>query len=325
MDREDPALPLTVQADLLSVSRASLYYRPRAPRPETVALYHRIDEIYTATPFYGSRRMTAVLRQEGYSVNRKRVQHAMQALGLRGLAPGPATSTPHPAHRIYPYLLRGVTAAPPNHVWGIDITYMRLRGAWMYLVAVLDGFSRYVVSWELSESLALPFVQAAAQQALAQATPAIWNHDQGRHFTSPDYTGLLERAGVRISMDGRGRALDNVFTERFWRSLQYEEVYLHEYRSPREARQGVARSMLSTTPSTRIRPWGIGRRRPSMRGRARRLRGNGRAEGANGLSRLSPLSPTGSPSLPDPPILSQRTAAAALTLPIQRGGPVGRR
>ncbi len=243
MDREDPALPLTVQADLLSVSRASLYYRPRAPRPETVALYHRIDEIYTATPFYGSRRMTAVLRQEGYSVNRKRVQHAMQAMGLRGLAPGPATSTPHPAHRIYPYLLRGVTAAPPNHVWGIDITYMRLRGAWMYLVAVLDWFSRYVVSWELSESLALPFGQAAAQQALAQATPAIWNHDQGRHFTSPDYTGLLERAGVRISLDGRGRALDNVFTERFWRSLKYEEVYLHEYRSPREARQGVARYM----------------------------------------------------------------------------------
>ena len=138
-------------------------------------------------------------------------------------------------------MLRGVAAAHPHHVWGTDITYLRLRGSWRYLVAVLDWFSRYVVSWELSESLALPFVLTAARQALAQATPVVWNQDPGSHFTSPDYLGLLETAGVRISMDGRGRALDNVFTERFWRSLKYEEVYLNEYRSPREARQGVAR------------------------------------------------------------------------------------
>ena len=243
VDRTAPALPLTVQADLLSVSRASLYYRPRPAQPATVALQHRIDEIYTAAPFYGSRRLTAVLRQEGFPVNRKRVQTAMRVMGLQGLAPGPGTSTPHPTHPISPYLLRGVAAAHPNHVWGIDITYIRLRGSWMYLVAVLDWFSRYVVSWELSERLALPFVLAAARQALAQATPVLWNQDQGSHFTSPAYLALLEDAGVRISMDGRGRALDNVFTERFWRSLKYEEVYLNEYRSPREARQGVARYM----------------------------------------------------------------------------------
>ena len=241
MDRDDRTLPLTVQADLLSLSRASLYYRPRPPQPETVALYHRIDEIYTATPFYGSRRMTAQLRREGHGVNRKRVQHAMRAMGLQGLAPGPATSRPHPAHTIYPYLLRGVTAAYPNHVWGIDITYVRLRGAWLYLVAILDWFSRYVVSWELSETLTLPFVLTAAQRALAQATPVIWNHDQGSHFTSPQYTAILEAAEVQISMDGRGRALDNIFTERLWRSVKYEEVYLNEYRSPRDARQGLTR------------------------------------------------------------------------------------
>jgi putative transposase len=244
VDRDDRTVPLTVQADLLGLSRASLYYRPRSPRPDTVALYHRIDELYTATPFYGSRRMTAVLRQEGWSVNRKRVQHAMRAMGLRGLAPGPDTSRPHPAHRIYPYLLRGVTAAYPNHVWGIDITYIRLRGTWLYLVAVLDWFSRYVVSWELSESLSLPFVLVAAERALGQATPVIWNHDQGSQFTSLPYTAILEAAGIQISMDGRGRALDNIFTERFWRSLKYEEVYLNDYRSPREARQGVERYMV---------------------------------------------------------------------------------
>ena len=243
VDRTAAALPLTVPADLLSVSRASLYYRPRPPQPATVALQHRIDEIYTATPFYGSRRMTAVLRQEGFPVNRKRVQTAMRAMGLQGLAPGPATSPPHPTHPIYPYLLRGVTAAHPNHVWGIDITYIRLRGSWRYLVAVLDWFSRSVVSWELSESLALPVVLTAARQALAQATPVVWNQDPGRHFTRPDYLQILTTAGVRISMDGRGRALDNGFTERFWRSLKYEEGYLNAYRSPREARQGVARSI----------------------------------------------------------------------------------
>ncbi len=143
-------------------------------------------------------------------------------------------------HKIYPYLLRHVTASYPNHVWGIDITYIRLRGGWLYLVAVLDWYSRYVVSWELDQTLEMPFVLAAVQRALSQAQPLIWNSDQGSHFTSPQYTQLLLDAGVQISMDGRGRALDNIFTERLWRTIKYEEVYLNEYASPRDARRSLA-------------------------------------------------------------------------------------
>ena len=202
-----------------------------------MAWYHRIGALYTATPFYGSRRLAVVLRQEGYAVNRKRVQRAMRAMGIPGLAPGPATRRPHPAHPVYPYWPRGVTAAYPNHVRGTDITYIRLRGAWLYWVAVLDGFPRYVVSGALSETLSLPFVQQAAARALTQATPVIWNHDQGSPFTSPQYTARLEAAGVQISMDGRGRAFDNIFTERWWRRVKYEAVYMNDYRTPRDARQ----------------------------------------------------------------------------------------
>ena len=241
MDRADPALSVRTPAERVGVSRASLYYRPRPPQPATVALYHRIDELDTATPFYGSRRLTVVLRQEGYLVNRKRIQPAMLAMGIPGLAPGPATRRPHPAHAVYPDWLRGVTAAYPHHVGGIDMTYIRLRGAWLYVVAVLDWFSRYVVSWELSETLSFPFGQPAAERALAQATPVIWNHDQGSQFTRPHYTARLEAAGVQISLDGRGRAFDTIFTERLWRSVKYEEVSLHDYRTPREARQGLTR------------------------------------------------------------------------------------
>lgn len=185
LDRGRGALPLTIQTDLLGLNRTSLYYRPVGPGPLEVALKHRIDEIYTKRPFYGSRRITAQLQHEGYAVNRKRIQTYMREMGIWGLAPGPHTSTPHPRHPIYPYLLRGVTAAYPNHIWGIDITYSRLRHGWLYLVAIIDWYSRYVVAWELSETLELPFVLTAARRALATAVPAIWNHDQGRHFTSP--------------------------------------------------------------------------------------------------------------------------------------------
>lgn len=152
------------------------------------------------------------------------------------MAPGPHTSTPHPAHPVYPYLLGGVTPAYPNHVWGSDMTYVRLRHGWLYFVVVIDGYSRYVVAWELSETLERPFVLDATRRALAQATPTIWNHDQGSHFTSPQYTALLLDQAVQISRDGKGRALDNVFTERLWRTIKYEEVYLNDYGSPREAR-----------------------------------------------------------------------------------------
>ena len=241
MERADPELPLTVQAALLGVSRSSLYDQPGAPSPEEVALKHRIDELYTRYPFYGSRRMAVQLRRDGLVVNRKAVQRHMREMGLAGLAPGPATSASTPSHPVYPYLLRHTTSAYPNHVWGIDITYIRLQGGWMYLVAVLDWYARYVVAWELDQTLELPFVLAAARRALATATPTIWNSDQGSHFTSPQYLELLGKEGIRISMDGKGRALDNIFTERLWRTVKYEEVYLHDYASPKEARQGLTR------------------------------------------------------------------------------------
>jgi putative transposase len=225
-----------VQADLLTLSRASLYYQPLPPSVEEVALKHRIDEIYTAYPFYGSRRITVQLRREGELINRKAVQRHMREMGIAGIYPGPNLSQRQQEHRVYPYLLRHVTAAYPNHVWGIDITYIRLTSGWLYLVAILDWFSRYVVSWQLDETLDIDFVLVAVDDALAQATPLICNSDQGGHFTSPHYTQRLKDADVQISMDGKGRALDNIFTERFWRSLKYEEVYLHDYHTPRQAR-----------------------------------------------------------------------------------------
>jgi putative transposase len=239
VERGRSKLPLTVQADLLSLSRASLYYRPRTPSLEEVAIKHRIDALYTQYPFYGSRRIAAQLRRDGLLVNRKAVQRHMREMGIAGVAPGANLSRRDSEHRVYPYLLRDLTSAYPNHVWGIDITYVRLHAGWLYLVAVLDWFSRYVISWELDQTLALPFVLVAVQRALAQAQPVIWNSDQGSHFTSPQYLELLTTAGVHISMDGKGRALDNIFVERLWRTVKYEEVFLHDYASPREARQGL--------------------------------------------------------------------------------------
>jgi putative transposase len=221
------------------LNRTSLYYTAVAPAPEEVTLKHRIDAIYTDRPYYGVRRITAQLRREGIRVNHKAVARHMHEMGLAGLCPGPNLSKRAQQAAIYPYLLRNVTAERPNHIWGIDITYVRLRTSWMYLVAVLDWFSRYIVSWELDQSLAQPFVMAAVHRALAQATPAIWNSDQGSHFTSPLYTSVLVAAGVQISMDGKGRALDNIFVERLWRSVKYEEIYLHDYASPREARTSL--------------------------------------------------------------------------------------
>ena len=207
-----------------------------APSPQEVALKHRIDEIYTERPYYGVRRITAQLRREGVVVNHKAVARHMQEMGLAGICPGPNLSKRVHQAGIYPYLLRDVRAERPNHIWGIDITYIRLRGGWMYLVAVLDWFSRYVVSWELDQTLAQPFVMAAVEQALCVATPVICNSDQGSHFTSPQYSSVLLAAGVQISMDGKGRALDNIFTERLWRTVKWEEVYLHDYATPRDAR-----------------------------------------------------------------------------------------
>ena len=234
-------MSVRAQADLLGLNRSTLYYRPVPPGAEEVALKHRIDELYTACPFYGSRRVAAMLRREGVVISRKAVQRLMREMGIAGVAPGPQTSRRAPGHPVYPYLLGSVTSGYPDHVWGIDITYVRLQAGWMYLVAVLDWYSRYIVAWELDQTLELPFVLRAVRRALAGAAPAIWNSDQGSHFTSPQYTALLQEAGVRISMDGKGRALDNIFTERLWRTVKYEEIYLRSYDSPREARQGLGR------------------------------------------------------------------------------------
>jgi putative transposase len=239
VERSERTLPLSVQADLLSLSRASLYYQPVPPSPEEVRIKHRIDEIYTAYPFYGSRRISVQLRREGMTINRKAVQRHMREMGIAGVCPAPNLSQRNLEHRVYPYLLRQVTAAYPNHVWGIDISYIRLQQGWLYLVAVLDWFSRYVVSWQLDDTLAIDFVLLAVDDALAQQKPLIWNSDQGGHFTSPLYTQRLRAAEVQISMDGKGRALDNIFTERLWRTIKYEEVYLHDYQTPKHARTAL--------------------------------------------------------------------------------------
>jgi putative transposase len=241
LDWEVAELPLKTQAELLSLNRSGLYYRPVAPSAEEVAIKHRIDELYTRYPFYGSRRITAVLRSEwNIEINRKAVQRHMREMGIAGICPGPNLSQRHLAHRIYPYLLRHVTASYPNHVWGIDVTYVRLHGGWMFLVAVLDWFSRYVISWELDQTLELPFILSAVDRALAQARPLIWNSDQGSHFTSPQYLERLLAAQVQVSMDGKERAIDNIFTERLWRTVKYEDIYLRDYDSPRATRLGLS-------------------------------------------------------------------------------------
>jgi putative transposase len=181
-----------------------------------------------------------VLRREGKEINRKAVQRHMREIGIIGIRPRPNLSRRAHGEQMSPYLLRGLTCTHPNQVWGVDVTYIPLQAGWMYLVAVLDWFSRCVVSWELDDTLQLPFVPRAAKRALEQATPEIWNSDQGNHFTSPRYHELLLGAGVRISMDGKGRALDNIFVERLWRSVKYEEVYPNDYATPQDARQGIA-------------------------------------------------------------------------------------
>jgi putative transposase len=230
---------LSTQAELLNLNRTGLYYEPAGPTAEEIAVKHHIDEIYTAHPYYGSRRITVTLCKEGRWISRPTVQCYMREMGIAGISPGPNLSQRSAEHKIYPYLLRGLGIRYPNQVWGVDITYIRLRGGWMYLVAILDWFSRYVVGWELDQTLEMPFVLRTVERALLQAQPMIWNSDQGSHFTSPQYTDKLLAAGVQISMDGKGRAIDNIFTERLWRTIKYEDVYLNDYVSPREARQGI--------------------------------------------------------------------------------------
>jgi len=234
-------LPLSEQADLLSLSRSSLYYTPRPPGAREIAIKHKIDAIYTEHPYFGARRMAHTLGTEGIVVDRKTARAYMQQMGLEAIYPAPNLSKPTPEHKIYPYLLRNLTSSYPNHIWGVDITYIRMQSGWMYLVAILDWYSRYIVSWEIDQTLEIGFVLACLDRALDQAVPTICNSDQGSHFTSPQFVDRLLAKQVAVSMDGRGRAMDNIFTERLWRTVKYEEVYLNDYLTPKEARQKLTR------------------------------------------------------------------------------------
>jgi putative transposase len=239
LEREGSELALATQCELLGLNRTSVYYRAKPIDPSDLAIKRRIDEVYTASPFYGFRKITAQLRSEGLVVNHKAVARHMREMGLQAIHPGPNLSRQTQQHAVYPYLLRGLSIQRPNQVWGVDITYIRLRSGWMYLFAVLDWYSRFVVSWALDLTLEIGFVLDTMKAALTTARPTICNSDQGSHFTSPQYTRLLLDAQVQISMDGKGRALDNIFTERLWRTVKYEQVYLKEYASPREARTNL--------------------------------------------------------------------------------------
>jgi putative transposase len=234
-------LSVSRQGELLGLARSTVYYRPVAPPVLDEVLKRRLDELYTAHPFYGSRRMTAVLRREGYAVNRKRVQRLLQELGLQTIYPKANLSAPHPAHRLYPYLLRDVPIVRPNQVWSSDITYVRLAQGFAYLVAVIDWYSRKVLAFRMSNTLDGAFCQECLEAALALGQAEIFNTDQGSQFTSLAFTGRLEAVGIRISMDGRGRAFDNIFVERLWRSVKYEDIYPNGYATLTDARQGLTR------------------------------------------------------------------------------------
>ena len=227
------------QCQLVGLPRASWYSQPTGVSGENLQLMRLLDEQYTRTPFYGVRRMTAWLKAQGHVVNVKRVARLMRVMGLEAIYPKPRTSQRAPEHRVYPYLLRGLSIRRVNHVWSTDITYIRLHSGFIYLVAVLDWFSRYVVSWAVSLTLEVGFCVEALERALEGAQPEIFNSDQGAQFTSLDFTSRLEAAGIQISMDGRGRALDNIFVERLWRTVKYEEVYLNDYKTPKAAVSGL--------------------------------------------------------------------------------------
>jgi putative transposase len=224
-----PGLSLSRQCQLLSISRSSFYYAPRGESPENLALMRRIDELFLKYPFYGSRQMACQLRREGVWIGRHRIRRLMRLMGLEAIYQAPRTSNPHPAHKIYPYLLGNLAIVHSDHVWCADITYIPVRRGFLYLVAIMDWATRHVLAWRLSNTMDTGFCIAALREAMARhGKPEIFNTDQGSQFTSLDFTGVLKDAGVAISMDGRGRCMDNIFIERLWRSLKYEAVYLHE-------------------------------------------------------------------------------------------------
>jgi putative transposase len=246
----DGDLAITRQCELSGVSRATIYahldlgscQKPKVADEDDLLLSRLIDEEYTRHPFYGTRRMVVIISAlVGFAVNRKRIQRLMQAMGLQGMAPGPNTSRAHPQHRVYPYLLRGLEIARPNQVWSTDITYIRLAKGFVYLVAVMDWYSRKCLSWRISNSMDASFCVDCLEEALRNfGKPDIFNSDQGSQFTSADFTGVLKREGITISMDGRGRAFDNIFVERLWRNVKYEDVYLKGYATVSELLLGLS-------------------------------------------------------------------------------------
>lgn len=235
LNKTSSVLPLGVQADLLGISRTSLYYQPHPVSSETLIVMNAIDQLYTKWPFYGSRKIAKDL---GY--NRKRIQRLMRQMGIEAIYQKPNLSTNLLPHPVYPYLLHGVTASHPNHIWGTDITYIRMHQGFLYLTAYLDWFSRFVLSWRLSTTLEITFVLEAAEEALKKySNPEIENSDQGTHYTSNQHIELFTSCGTKVSMDSRGRAMDNIFTERLWRSVKYEEVYLKDYATVLEANENI--------------------------------------------------------------------------------------
>ncbi len=240
IEPEYDSISIRRQCELLGLNRSSLYYQPEPISDEELQIMQQIDEIYIQCPFYGSRRITAQLnRDHQVSWNRKRIQRLMRIMGLRGIAPGPDTSKPRTENKIYPYLLRDVKISQVNQVWSTDITYIPMVKGFMYLVAVIDWHSRYVLSWIISNTLDMTFCIDALKAALDVSTPLIFNTDQGSQFTSHAFTKVLLDKKIKISMDGRGRALDNIFVERLWRTVKYENIYMNEYQTVTELSKGL--------------------------------------------------------------------------------------
>ncbi len=234
-------LSIRKQCELLGISRSGIYYEPAEEGEYNLKLMDLIDEQYTKTPYYGSPKMTVILKQQGYEVNIKRVKRLMRLMGITAIYPKPNTSKKGADHKIYPYLLKEISIKRPNQVWCTDITYIRMVGGFMYLVAVMDWYSRYVISWELSNSLETWFCTDALNAALAYAKPDIFNTDQGAQFTSDAFTSILNSNEIKISMDGKGRCMDNIMIERLWRSLKYEDIYLKNYQTVDELYEGLTR------------------------------------------------------------------------------------
>ena len=239
IDRKHRELSLVRQCSLLGISRSSVYYRRVPARAEDLELMALLDRQYLKTPFYGSRKMPAWLRAQGYRVNRKRVRRLMRVMGLEAIYRRPNTSKPAPGHRIFPYLLNGVEVNRVNQVWTADITYLPMARGFLYLVAIMDWHSRYVLAWRVSNTMEVGFCLEALEEALSKGRPEIFNTDQGSQFTSDAFTGMLLEQGIQVSMDGKGRYIDNIFVERLWRSVKYEEVYLKAYGNGAEAKAGI--------------------------------------------------------------------------------------